>query len=515
MLRQGEGSRAEVTPAVRAAKEEENDARSCGASFTEKAKVYNASSSATHHGAKEENKKAKNKPKHLKRKLENLERLALEGGVGANEQEGMAIEDRRRNLLQEMKRWEESKAEYLQQKKKRRKQQKRTLNPASDEKQSSCRRQTPSPPRRTDESKQQGDSASSRPEAQGERKSQPGSAVPLPRGGDRARKVVGSPSTSAGNKDDDDDSRTSDSSGDEEETLDSQRRQRGGRRRRRGRASKNVGAEESTDDASRLDSAPEDDNEKGDGVAACIPHDGRRDVKTDGGTPPFVEKEKTKSLADDSGADIKSRYCVGRKPVTDFVVGQKCSGKVVYVKPFGIFLDVGCHSDAFCHVSRLDDSYVEDPGGRFRPGDVVESVRVVEIDRSRKRITVSLQSDERIADERASIEAREERLSKRRNVPRRNDVAKPARRGPGQLSSPLPSRPSPVTQSSSLIATSPISPKEAIPAASGTDGADRRSLLHAASRPSEALSSQGLKRARKLERRASRRAQRESSSSAQ
>ena len=105
----------------------------------------------------------------------------------------------------------------------------------------------------------------------------------------------------------------------------------------------------------------------------------------------------------------KQRYCIGRKPVTDFVVGQTCEGTVVYVKPFGLFLDIGCHSDAFCHVSRLRDDYVESPEALFKSGDVVPNARVVEIDRSQKRITVSLQSTAMVQQENASIEQRKQR----------------------------------------------------------------------------------------------------------
>ena len=123
----------------------------------------------------------------------------------------------------------------------------------------------------------------------------------------------------------------------------------------------------------------------------------------------------------EAAAATKKRYCIGRKPVTDFTLGQTYSGKVVYVKPFGVFLDIGCHSDAFCHVSRLSDDYVESPDTLFKEGDAVEKVRVVEIDRKRKRITVSLQTEARIEDERASAEARkqrkESRASKKKSIP--------------------------------------------------------------------------------------------------
>ena len=107
-----------------------------------------------------------------------------------------------------------------------------------------------------------------------------------------------------------------------------------------------------------------------------------------------------------------SRYCVGRKPVTDFIVGQRCTGKVIYVKSFGVFLDINSHSDAFCHVSRLRDEFVEDPTALFKEGDEVQA-RVVEIDRRQKRITVSMQSEAMLESERKSIESRRERLDRR------------------------------------------------------------------------------------------------------
>jgi predicted RNA-binding protein with RPS1 domain len=86
------------------------------------------------------------------------------------------------------------------------------------------------------------------------------------------------------------------------------------------------------------------------------------------------------------------RRCIGRKPVTDFNVGQCYSGKVVYAKLFGVFFDIGCHSDAFCHVSQLSDRFIESPIEAFPVGQTIEnSIRVVAVDRRKKRLTVSLQ----------------------------------------------------------------------------------------------------------------------------
>jgi predicted RNA-binding protein with RPS1 domain len=120
-----------------------------------------------------------------------------------------------------------------------------------------------------------------------------------------------------------------------------------------------------------------------------------------------VEESATKNEVD------SKRYCIGRKAITDFGVGKTYTGKVVYVKPFGIFIDIGCHSDAFCHVSRLSDDYVESSNALFKEGDEVNP-RVVEIDRRKKKITVSLQSEARLEDERASAQARQQRKNIRK-----------------------------------------------------------------------------------------------------
>mmetsp|Transcript_26710 Transcript_26710/g.64082 ORF Transcript_26710/g.64082 Transcript_26710/m.64082 type:complete len:606 (-) Transcript_26710:81-1898(-) len=89
------------------------------------------------------------------------------------------------------------------------------------------------------------------------------------------------------------------------------------------------------------------------------------------------------------------RRCVGRRPVTDYVIGKTYSGKVRYIKPkLGAFIDVGSHSDAFCHISCISNEFVSSVADILKIDDVVENARVVEIDREKKRITVSLRSNE-------------------------------------------------------------------------------------------------------------------------
>jgi predicted RNA-binding protein with RPS1 domain len=140
---------------------------------------------------------------------------------------------------------------------------------------------------------------------------------------------------------------------------------------------------------------------------------GRKDtskkVEVEQGTPASTGPGEISK--GDVTTKLVERYCLGRKPVTDFVVGQECKGKVVYMKAFGVFLDIGCHSDAFCHISRLQDTFVEKPEELLNVGDEVTS-RIVEVDRRRKRITVSMQSADMMEKELKSIESRKERMQR-------------------------------------------------------------------------------------------------------
>ena len=192
-----------------------------------------------------------------------------------------------------------------------------------------------------------------------------------------------------------DNAREDESGSDSDVSLkDATRRQRG--RRRRGR--------KSTDEQTKAlqDSQPIDSETKKTRVKTQIPSNNSAEVPDS--EPKSDPTKKTKKKDD-------KRRCIGRKPVIDFMIGQRYSGKVVYTKPFGAFIDIGCHSDAFCHVSRVQDDFVESIDDALSIGQEV-SARVVEVDRKAKRITVSLQSDARIDDERASVKARRERKEK-------------------------------------------------------------------------------------------------------
>lgn len=83
------------------------------------------------------------------------------------------------------------------------------------------------------------------------------------------------------------------------------------------------------------------------------------------------------------------------KPVTlrwnKLKVGDTLTGEVVRIENFGAFVDIGAERSGLVHVSEMGDEYVKDPNDIVKMGDQV-SVTVVEIDRKKKQIRLSMKS---------------------------------------------------------------------------------------------------------------------------
>jgi protein Tex len=84
----------------------------------------------------------------------------------------------------------------------------------------------------------------------------------------------------------------------------------------------------------------------------------------------------------------------GVQSIADLTPGMMLEGVVTNVANFGAFVDIGVHQDGLVHVSQLADRFVKDPRGVVKAGDIVK-VRVVEIDRPRKRIALTMKVQER------------------------------------------------------------------------------------------------------------------------
>ena len=98
----------------------------------------------------------------------------------------------------------------------------------------------------------------------------------------------------------------------------------------------------------------------------------------------------------------------GRFTYKELVLHSKAyKGRVVGVSVHGCFVDIGCHSDGFVHVSRLADGYVQDVGDLVKMHDEVEC-RVLECKKKKKSkkvlITLSMQSEKMKETEVRSVE---------------------------------------------------------------------------------------------------------------
>ena len=76
----------------------------------------------------------------------------------------------------------------------------------------------------------------------------------------------------------------------------------------------------------------------------------------------------------------------------DLKEGMKVTGKIRNVVDFGAFVDIGLHETGLVHLSELSDSFVENPMDVVKVGDVHEFT-IIELDRDRRRIALSLKSD--------------------------------------------------------------------------------------------------------------------------
>jgi len=87
-----------------------------------------------------------------------------------------------------------------------------------------------------------------------------------------------------------------------------------------------------------------------------------------------------------------ARFAEGVETLDDLKPGMTLEGVVSNVANFGAFVDIGVHQDGLVHVSELADRFVKDPRAVVKAGDIVQ-VRVLDVDRPRKRIALSMRSD--------------------------------------------------------------------------------------------------------------------------
>jgi uncharacterized protein len=85
------------------------------------------------------------------------------------------------------------------------------------------------------------------------------------------------------------------------------------------------------------------------------------------------------------------RFSEAVTSLDDLRPGMRLPGIVTNVTAFGAFVDVGVHQDGLVHISQLADRYVRDPNQVVRLHQPVQ-VTVLEVDRARKRIALSMRT---------------------------------------------------------------------------------------------------------------------------
>jgi protein Tex len=113
------------------------------------------------------------------------------------------------------------------------------------------------------------------------------------------------------------------------------------------------------------------------------------------GVPTVTDilRELEKPGRDPRPAFATATFAEGIETLEDLQPGMVLEGVVTNVAAFGAFVDVGVHSDGLVHVSAMSRSFVSDPRSVVKSGDVVR-VKVLAVDLSRRRISLTLRLDD-------------------------------------------------------------------------------------------------------------------------
>jgi len=87
-------------------------------------------------------------------------------------------------------------------------------------------------------------------------------------------------------------------------------------------------------------------------------------------------------------------FSEGINAITDLHVGMTLPGIITNITAFGAFVDIGVHQDGLVHLSQMADKFIKDPNEVVKVSQKV-MVRVTEVDVNRKRIALSMKSENR------------------------------------------------------------------------------------------------------------------------
>ena len=106
-----------------------------------------------------------------------------------------------------------------------------------------------------------------------------------------------------------------------------------------------------------------------------------------------VLKELEKPGRDPRPEFKTAQFKEGVEDISHLQKGMILEGVVSNVTNFGAFVDIGVHQDGLVHISAMTNRFINDPRAVVKAGDVVR-VRVVDVDKERRRIGLSMKLEE-------------------------------------------------------------------------------------------------------------------------
>ena len=102
-----------------------------------------------------------------------------------------------------------------------------------------------------------------------------------------------------------------------------------------------------------------------------------------------IIKELQKPGLDPRGSAKPITFSEQIKEIEDLKIGMKIPGVINNLTKFGAFVDIGIKESGLIHISQITNRFIKDPSEVLRLNQEV-SVRVIELDVGRKRISLSL-----------------------------------------------------------------------------------------------------------------------------
>ncbi|WP_392538307.1 Tex family protein [Legionella sp. 227] len=104
--------------------------------------------------------------------------------------------------------------------------------------------------------------------------------------------------------------------------------------------------------------------------------------------------------------------------------GMILEGVVSNVTNFGAFVDIGVHQDGLVHISAMTNKFISDPRTVVKAGDIV-TVKVIEVDKERKRIGLSMKLEDEPASQAVKKVAKTSEVKKQPPVKKAEHKKKP------------------------------------------------------------------------------------------